>query len=59
MLEEKAYSHNPDNEDDLKTSIQDLLYSISPTEHYATDMSESQRKSFHAPLLPTESKNPI
>jgi len=59
MLEDKAYSHNPYNEDDQKRSIQYLLYSIPPAEHYATYMSVSQRKSFHAPLLHTVSKNPI
>jgi len=59
MLEDKEYSNNPYTEDDLKRSIQDLLYSISPTEHYATYMSVSQRKSFHAPLLDIVTKNLI
>lgn len=57
MLEDKAYSNNPYSEDDLKRSIQDIRYSISPTEHYAKYMSVSQRKLFHAPLLNIVSKN--
>jgi len=59
MLEDKAHSNKPYTEDDLKRSIKDLLYSVSPTEHYATYMSVSQRKSFHAPLLHIVTKNLI
>ena len=59
MLEDKAYSNNPYTEDDPIRSIQDILYSISPTEHYAKYVSVSQRKLFHAPLLNIVRKNLI
>jgi hypothetical protein len=36
MLEDKVYSNNAYTEDDLKRSIQDTLYSISPRELYTT-----------------------